>query len=52
MIWTKRANQSAKFQTFDYSPKMSPNLHFNKLLKVYKILAKKYRGVISHDPED
>ena len=52
MIWTKGAHQSAKFQTFDCSRKISPNLYFDRLLKVYKILAKKYRGVISHDPED
>ena len=52
MIWTKGAYQSARFQTFDCSRKISPNLYFDKLLKVYKILAKKYRGVISHDPED
>ena len=52
MIWTKGADQSAKFQTFDWSSKISPNLYFNRLLKVYKILAKKYRGVMSHDSED
>ena len=51
MIWTKGAHQSAKFQTFDCSRKISPNLYFDRLLKVYKILAKKHRGVISHDPE-
>ena len=52
MIWTKGAYQSARFQTFDCSRKISPNLYFDKLLKVYKILAKKYRGVISHDPKN
>ena len=52
MIWTKGAHQSAKFWTFDCSHKISPNLYFDMLLKVYKILAKKYTGVISHDPED
>ena len=43
MIWTKGAHQSLKFQTFDCSHKISPNLYFDKLLllKVYKILAKK-----------
>ena len=43
MLWTKRAHQSAKFQTFDGSPKISPNLYFDRLLllKVYKISAKK-----------
>ena len=51
MIWTKGAHQSAKFQTFDCSRKISPNVYFDRLLKLYKILAKKYRGVISHDLE-
>ena len=37
MIWTKGAHQSAKFQTFDCSYKISPNLYFDKFLKVYKI---------------
>ena len=43
MIWTKRAHQSAKFQTFDFSCKISPNMYFDRLLllKVCKILAKK-----------
>ena len=43
MIWTKGAHQSAKFQTFDCSRKISPNLYFDRLLllKVYKISAKK-----------
>ena len=43
MIWTKGAHQSAKFQTFDCSCKISPNLYFHTLLllKVYEILAKK-----------
>ena len=48
----KGAHQSAKFQTFDRSRNISPNLYFDRFLKVYKILAKKYRGVISHDPAD
>ena len=52
MIWTKGSHQCAKFQTFDRPHKISPILYFDRLLKVYKILAKKYRGVISHDPED
>ena len=51
MIWTKRAHQSAKFQTLDCPRKISPNLYFDRLVKVCKILAKKYRGVISHNPE-
>ena len=51
MIWTKGAHQTAKFQTFDCSRKVSPHLYFDRLLKLYKILAKKYRGVISHDLE-
>ena len=43
MIWTKGANQSAKFQSFGCSSKISPNLYFDRLLllKVYKISAKK-----------
>ena len=45
MIWTKRAHQSAKHHTFNCSHKISPNLYFDGLLKVYKILAKKYKGV-------
>ena len=49
IIWTKGAHQSANF---DCSHKMSPNLYFDRLLKVCKILPKKYGGFISHDPED
>ena len=52
MIWTKGSHQSAKFQTFGFSRKISPNLYFDRLLKVYKILAERYRGFVSHDPED
>ena len=52
MIWTKGAHQSANFQIFDCSSKISPNLYFDRLLKVYKILAKKYGAVMSHDPKD
>ena len=54
MILRKRAHQSAKFQTFDCSGEISPNLYFDRLLllKVYKILSKKYRGVMSHDTEE
>ena len=52
MIWTKGAHQSAKLQTFDCSRKISSNLYFDRLLNIRKILAKKCRGVISHDPED
>ena len=51
-LWFKGgAQQSAKFQTFDCSGEISPNLYFDGLLslKVYKISAKKYRGVISHE---
>ena len=54
MIWTKVSHQSAKFQTSDCSRKISPNLYFDSrflLLKVYKILAQKYRRVMFHDPE-
>ena len=54
MIWTKGTNQSAKFQTFDCSLEGSPNLYLDRLLllKVYKMLAKKHRGIMSHDTED
>ena len=31
MIWTKGAYQSAKFQNFDCSPEISPNLYFDSL---------------------
>ena len=43
MIWAKGSHQSPKFQTFDCSRKISPNLYFDRLLllKVYRILAKK-----------
>ena len=43
MIFTKRAHQTAKFQTFNDSGEISPNLYFDRLLllKVYKISAKK-----------
>ena len=43
MIFTKGAYQSAKFQTFDCSGGVSPNLYFNRLLlmKACKISAKK-----------
>ena len=39
MIFTKGAHQSAKFQTFDLSGEISPNLNFDRLLllKAYKI---------------
>ena len=43
MIWTKEAHQSAKFQIFDCSPEILPNLYFYRflLLKVSTISAKK-----------
>ena len=39
----KGAHQSAKFQTFDCSGEISPNLYFDRLLllEVYKVSAKK-----------
>ena len=54
MISTKGAHQSAKFQTFDCSCKISPNLYFDRLLllKVYKISAKKVQRGLSHEPEE
>ena len=46
MIFTKGAHHSAKFQTFDCSGEISPNLYFDRLLllKVYKVSAKKSMG--------
>ena len=43
MIFTNVALKSAKFQSFNCSGEISPNLFFNRLLllKVYKISAKK-----------
>ena len=43
MVFTKGAHESAKFQTFDCSGGISPNLYFDRLLllKVYKISVKK-----------
>ena len=43
MIFTKEAYQSAKFQIFDCSGGISPNLYFDRLLlmKAYKISYKK-----------
>ena len=43
MIWTKEAHNSAKFQTFDCSHDVSPNLYLDRilLLKVHKISPKK-----------
>ena len=45
MIFTKGAHQSAKFQTFDCSGEILPNLYFDRLLllKVYKISARKVK---------
>ena len=45
MIWTNVVHQIAKFETFDCSREISPNLYFDRLLllKVHKILAKKVR---------
>ena len=39
----KKPHQSAKFQTFNHSHEISPNLYFDRLLllKTYKISAKK-----------
>ena len=43
MVWAKEAYESAKFQTFNFSREISPNLYFDRLLllKVYEISAKK-----------
>ena len=53
MIFTKGTHQSARFQTFDFSGEISPNLYFDRLLllKVYNQL-KKCKGVMSHDTEE
>ena len=50
MIWTKEVHQSARFETFDCSRELSPNLYFDRLLllKVYKISAKNvHRSYVS-----
>ena len=54
MVWTKGAHQSATFQTFNSSCQISPNFYFDGLLllNVYKISAKMYRRVMSHDNEE
>ena len=43
MIFTKGAHKRAKFQSFDCSGEISPDLYFDRLLwlKVFKISAKK-----------
>ena len=49
MIFRKGAHQSVKFQTFDCSSEISPNLYFYTfvLLKVYKILfTKEQRSLV------
>ena len=42
-VFTKGAHHNAKYQTFDCSDEISPNLYFDRLLllKVYKVSAKK-----------
>ena len=55
MIFTKEVHHSAKFQTFDCSGEISPNLYFDRLLllKVYKVSAKKkYGGNMSLDTKE
>ena len=54
MIFTKGAQHSAKFQTFDCSGEISPNVCFDRLLllKVYKVLAKKNMDDESHDTKE
>ena len=50
IIWTKGVQQSARFETFDCSRQLSPNLFFDRLLllKVYKISAKNvHRSYVS-----
>ena len=43
MIWTTGTHQNAKFQIFDCSREISPNLYFDRLLslKLHKISSKK-----------
>ena len=43
MIFTKGAHHRAKFDTFDWSGEISPNLYFDSLLllKVYEVSGKK-----------
>ena len=54
MIFTKGAQHSAKFQTFDCSGEISPNVYFDRLLllKVYKVSAKKNMDDESHDTKE
>ena len=55
MNFTKVAHQSVKYQKkFDCLGEISPNLYLDRLLllKVYKISAKNYRRVMSHDTKD
>ena len=49
MILRKEAHHSAKFQSFDCSGEISPNMYFDwlLLLKVYKISAEKSMEEIS-----
>ena len=47
MIWT-----SAKFQTFDCSCEILPNMYFDRLWKYIKFQLKNYRGVMSHHIEE
>ena len=49
MIWTKRAHQSAKFQTLNCSCEISRNWYFDRLLllKVYKKVKKVQRSYVS-----
>ena len=50
ITWTKGVQQSARFETFDCSRQLSPNLYFDRLLllKVYKISAKNvHRSYVS-----
>ena len=47
LIFTKGVHQSAKFQTFDCSCEISPNLYVDRLLllKVHKVSAKKAKRI-------
>ena len=52
MVFTKGAHHSAKFETFDCSGEISPNLYLDRLLLLKVSAKKKYGGVMSHDTKE
>ena len=48
----QKFGQNKPIKRLDCSRKISANFYFDRFLKVYEFLAKKYRWVISHDRED